>query len=78
MHKMRKKVEKTSLYRLSFEICSVTHFFKIPTFGDTNPIAPPPSMPSLILIERNLEVFWNSLFIQPESRIKSQGAETNL
>ena len=31
IHKMTKKLKKTSLYRVSFEICSMTHFLKIST-----------------------------------------------
>ena len=50
MHEMTKKVEKTTLYRQFFEICSVTTFFKNPVCSVTKPSVTPPSIRALFYI----------------------------
>ena len=47
MLKMTKKVKKNTLYRLFFEICSVTNFFKSPVYSVTKPSVPPPPLNSI-------------------------------
>ena len=45
MHKKTKKVENTTLYRLFFEICSVTPFQKSRLFSDKPLVTPLNSIP---------------------------------
>ena len=57
---MTKKVEKTTLYRLFFEICSVTTFSKNPPCSMTKPPVTPPQcdpcwLPSLLYPRSNIK-----------------------
>ena len=52
MLQMTKKVEKTTLYRLFFEICSVTTFLKNLVYSVTKPlVTPPPSIRPLVQLK---------------------------
>ena len=78
MLQMTKEVEKTTLYRLLFEICSVTTFFKNPVYSVTKPSVTPSSIRALIKILQCAiltETEFYTILTYIEGCIKSRGGE---